>query len=509
MEEGNTTNAHEDSQRVTWEGCSVLLDVNDGDRFVFARLTTAATLSVGSYQIPLGPLIGRPFGSLFQMRTGPDGPFLIEDQSKASSDSQHTNGADTKENGMDWKNNQSKDNRALNDTNTAQNLQHSDIVEMKREGVSGDQIIEALISNSSTFAEKTVFSQEKYKIKKQKKFAPKVLLRRPWARSICEAYLKKKPVKIGYLRFDTLSLMLASANVSGYSDVLVVDQTGGMVTGAVAERLGSTGNVCCTYLGLKSYPIDIVKIFNFSPDLCSRILQSPLPVLSSVRVEDTQILQNPVNSIPSEIATTNSLLNSTPSQVSMTNSPLNPTPSQISMTNSPLNPRPSQIPITCADIVKIDVSSRQSIPSPKDHLEETSDCTDMNLKCTDKAFERRKVSCNPGQNATQARVNLWKERGFTSLIIAAPNLDLDSLVEDLLPLLTYSAPFVIYHQFLQPLAVCMKKLMTSKIAIALRISEPFIREYQVLPGRTHPFMEMNGFGGYILSGIRVQEIPES
>lgn len=122
MEEGNTTNAHEDSQRVTWEGCSVLLDVNDGDRFVFARLTTAAyffiyrlpfkfffflqnamgwkllaylsffvtcrTLSVGSYQIPLGPLIGRPFGSLFQMRTGPDGPFLIEDQSKASSDSQ-------------------------------------------------------------------------------------------------------------------------------------------------------------------------------------------------------------------------------------------------------------------------------------------------------------------------------------------------------------------------------------------------------------------------------------
>lgn len=45
------------------------------------------------------------------------------------------------------------------------------------------------------------------------------------------------------MRFDTLSLMLASANVSGYSDVLVVDQTGGMVTGAVAERLGSMSDV--------------------------------------------------------------------------------------------------------------------------------------------------------------------------------------------------------------------------------------------------------------------------
>lgn len=28
--------------RVTWEGCSVLLDINDGDRLVFARLSAAA-----------------------------------------------------------------------------------------------------------------------------------------------------------------------------------------------------------------------------------------------------------------------------------------------------------------------------------------------------------------------------------------------------------------------------------------------------------------------------------
>lgn len=28
-----------EKSRVTWEGCSVLLDVNDGDRLVFARLT--------------------------------------------------------------------------------------------------------------------------------------------------------------------------------------------------------------------------------------------------------------------------------------------------------------------------------------------------------------------------------------------------------------------------------------------------------------------------------------
>lgn len=37
---------------------------------------------------------------------------------------------------------------------------------------------------------------------------------------------------------DTLSILLSMANVSSNSDVLVVDMVGGLLTGAVAERLG-------------------------------------------------------------------------------------------------------------------------------------------------------------------------------------------------------------------------------------------------------------------------------
>jgi tRNA (adenine-N(1)-)-methyltransferase non-catalytic subunit len=36
-----------------------------------------------------------------------------------------------------------------------------------------------------------------------------------------------------------------------------------------------------------------------------------------------------------------------------------------------------------------------------------------------------------------------------SLIIAAPDADAWNLVKVLLPLLSYSAPFAIYHQYLQ------------------------------------------------------------
>lgn len=83
-----------------------------------------------------------------------------------------------------------------------------------RQGATGDEIVEALIANSATFDKKTSFSQarlflfwisfmagawhpgsahlkevwclihlqEKYRLKKQKKYAPRVLVRRPFTR---------------------------------------------------------------------------------------------------------------------------------------------------------------------------------------------------------------------------------------------------------------------------------------------------------------------------------------
>ncbi|XP_021907310.1 tRNA (adenine(58)-N(1))-methyltransferase non-catalytic subunit TRM6 [Carica papaya] len=109
----------------------------------------------------------------------------------------------------------------------------------------------------------------------------------------------------------------------------------------------------------------------------------------------------------------------------------------------------------------------------------------------------------PGGNASSEAIKLWRENGFSSLIIAAPEQDAWTIVKDLLPLLSYSAPFAIYHQYLQPLATCMHNLQIEKMAIGLQISEPWLREYQVLPSRTHPHMQMSSFGGYVLSGTRI------
>ncbi|KAA8537527.1 hypothetical protein F0562_027135 [Nyssa sinensis] len=438
--------------RVTWEGCSVLLDINDGDRLVFARLTAASTLKIGNKNCSLQPLIGYPFGSLFQLENGTKGPCL-------SRVLPATEGNYLQEK-VDFQiKDESKDNRALVDNNTAQSLTGEDIDEMRRQGATGDEIVEALIANSATFEKKTSFSQEKYKLKKQKKYAPRVLLRRPSARSISEAYFKKYPARIGFLRVDSLSLLLSMANVTAHSDVLVVDMVGGILTGAVAERLGGTGYVCNTYLGLDPYPMGIVRIFNFSNEICKRIVQTPLTDLrsaqngTSVQIGSREDICNIKSQSNEEISSSNSL------------------PHTVSMEETALSSENGML----------------------DLITETAASPVIRACKTTKA----------GEKASKETINLWKENGFSSLIIAAPDLDAWSTVKELLPLLSFSAPFAIYHQYIQPLATCMHNLQLGKMAIGLQISEPWLREYQVLPSRTHPHMQMSAFGGYILSGTRI------
>lgn len=35
------------------------------------------------------------------------------------------------------------------------------------------------------------------------------------------------------------------------------------------------------------------------------------------------------------------------------------------------------------------------------------------------------------------------------------------------------------------------------------VTESWLRHYQVLPGRSHPFMNMSGTGGFLLSALKV------
>ncbi|XP_058725378.1 uncharacterized protein LOC131596667 [Vicia villosa] len=440
--ENNTIKA---SSRVTWEGCSVVLDIDtkNGHRLDFARLTPAASLSHDHKNYSLKPLIGCPFGTVFQLDTSSDhAPFLSPFQPKGNNVNNIEEIKDDRE---------SRDNRSLIDNNTAQTLTAEDIQHMRRQGAKGDDIVEAVIANSATFHKKTSFSQEKYIDKKQKKHAPRVLMRRPVARSICEAYIKKNLLKIGFLRVDTLSLLLSMANVSSNSDVLVVDMVGGLLTGAVAERLGGTGFVCNSYLGQTPHAMDIVNLFNLSDEIRKRIVRSSISDLLSPKESPQQNSKQDVGSVESQ----------------------------------------------SIDQMSVSVSMEEASRLPENRI------SDLGAENTTFPVLKAHKAIKAGEKASQEILNSWKENGFSSLIIAALDLDTWTVVRDLLPLLSNSAPFAIYHQYLQPLATCMHNLQLEKLAIGLQITEPWLREYQVLPSRTHPHMKMSAFGGYILSGTKI------
>ena len=60
-------------------------------------------------------------------------------------------------------------NSKLVDDNTAQQLRHEEIEKMKLEGRGGRAIVDAVVKNSATYADKTEYAKEKYVRKKQKK----------------------------------------------------------------------------------------------------------------------------------------------------------------------------------------------------------------------------------------------------------------------------------------------------------------------------------------------------
>ncbi|EFN52089.1 hypothetical protein CHLNCDRAFT_139358 [Chlorella variabilis] len=142
-------------------------------------------------------------------------------------------------------------NADLVDSGGAQALSAADIEAMKAEGAAGADIVAALTANSATFAAKTEFSQDKYRKKKARKYIQVATVRRPTAAAVCEAYFSTSPAKTAYLRADALALLLSLANIGAHGRVLVVENCGGLVTAAVAERLGGHGGVTSAWAGGK------------------------------------------------------------------------------------------------------------------------------------------------------------------------------------------------------------------------------------------------------------------
>ena len=124
-------------------------------------------------------------------------------------------------------------------------------------------------------------------------------------------------------------------------------------------------------------------------------------------------------------------------------------------------------------------------------------------------------------DATSNNMDLSQDVRQCDSLIIATKYDPTAILLRLLPYLAPSCPFVIYHEFLEPLLETFRTLQNyyvvenqedgnevpmmrrRNIAINLRLTDTWFREFQVLEGRTHPNMSISQNGGYILLGTKL------
>lgn len=146
---------------------------------------------------------------------------------------------------------QQVNNREIVDDGSAQTLTLDEIEELKKNATgAGQEIIAKLLESHSTIDKKTVFSLAKYKLRKERKYLKRFTVLPLDSNILMECLVdRRESHRALELRHESLGLLGCWANVHHSGNVrlenirpsgryLVVDDTGGLVVAAMAERLG-------------------------------------------------------------------------------------------------------------------------------------------------------------------------------------------------------------------------------------------------------------------------------
>ncbi|KAF6719806.1 tRNA (adenine(58)-N(1))-methyltransferase non-catalytic subunit TRM6 [Oryzias melastigma] len=353
------------------------------------------------------------------------------------------------------------DNRNIIDDGKSQKLTKDDIEKLKDQGLRGQEIVQQLIENSSTFSNKTGYAQDKYIKKKKKKYENTVTVLRPNCRILAMMYHGREPGKICHLRYDTLAQMLTLANIHANSKVLVFETCAGLVLGSIMERMGGFGTVIQMFPG--EGPVRAgVESFGFPAHFYETLHEFPICHLNAL--EAGTLNKRPVAGEKESTAEEEEVLPGADQQ--------DGSPDDQSMET---------------------VSGDAKVQDQKQKEEEK--------RREAKALEK-KVKLEEKQRKLAAAAAQLDGRNADGLVIASRFHPCPVLLR-LLRFLSPSRPFAVYSQYLEPLIECYTKLKEQGGAVGLKVTDTWLRHYQVLPNRTHPRLLMSGGGGYLLSGTTV------
>lgn len=127
--------------------------------------------------------------------------------------------------------------------NQYQLLTPEEIMDLRKQGVSAEEIMRRQIERHQRFGLKTEYSKEKWRKKKEKKFSTAFTPLAPTVENMLLYYTAKSPLAVMSLRMDTISQMINIAAIRPGGRYLIVEDTGGLIIGALLERMGGDGRI--------------------------------------------------------------------------------------------------------------------------------------------------------------------------------------------------------------------------------------------------------------------------
>ncbi|GAA6025096.1 hypothetical protein JCM11491_004779 [Sporobolomyces phaffii] len=337
----------------------------------------------------------------------------------------------------------------------AQNLTFIDIQALKDSGATGREIIQKQIEEHKAYELKTEYSKEKYLKRKEAKYIPLFTPLPCSAHSLTSYNSDRVPSKTRELRADTLANLLAMANVRPGSRLLVVENTGGLIVGACLERMGGTGTLMNINDADSPPDFHLLESYNFpaAPDL------DPIRCVHWAATERDWT--------------------------------------------------PPDLPLDLNEVVEPIATDVLTAKDEEEMTEEEKEREFKRLRNLRNKHQRElnKLRKRKGtfEKAKTAREEFFK--GEYDALIIASEYEPYSIIERLIPYLAGSASIVVHSPTIHSLFPCLMSLRSNPSILQPTIHEPFLRRYQVLPGRCHP--EMAGLttgGGFLLSCLRVVDL---
>ncbi|XP_052867458.1 tRNA (adenine(58)-N(1))-methyltransferase non-catalytic subunit TRM6 [Anopheles cruzii] len=353
------------------------------------------------------------------------------------------------------------DNRNIVDDRQSQTLSTDEILKLREECESSSEVIGKLVENSKSFATKTEYSQEKYLKRKEKKYFEYVTLRRPSIRLLADVYWRLDPEKVLGVRFDTLSQIVSYSGVCSVGNYLLYESgTNGLLPAALLNSIGtaSTAKLVHCHPGNVAQKQALLAM-DFPADQQKRCVSVNIySVLRNYYQDDDTVLKAGNGNVESQEKNDNETVSNVAEPVENSETDNGTAKRKLVETNEGFEPEAKQL--------KLEEKQKQS-----------------------------------WEVENEAAAEIMKEK-FDSLVIVAKEHPY-SILKALLPFVKASRPIVIFSTSREILTECYVEMKAEAAVTYLRITSNWLRQYQILPNRTHPDVTMSGCGGYLLTGYTI------